>query len=219
MDLEKITVKHFAENKFCKEPYQPSEDAAGYDLYTAETLTLFSKNNGCISLAYRFAIPKKFYGKIFPRSGLLRDHLITCDAGVLDADFRGIVQVIMINHHPEKTFTIRTCDRIAQCVFMKKYYAEFQKVSDMAMLGITKRGADGFGSTGGITKVLKLDDSDSENNENQMLILPKNKFITQTDWNEIVKKIAAAQDDELEIVQERATMMTDDGKIIIDEKI
>ena len=102
---------------------------------------------------------------------------------------------------------------------MKKYNVEFQKVSDMAMLGITKRGADGFGSTGSITKVLKLDDSDSENNENQMLILPKNKFITQTDWNEIVKKIAAAQDDELEIVQERATMMTDDGKIIIDEKI
>ena len=177
MDLEKITVKHFAENKFCKEPYQPSEDAAGYDLYTAETLTLFSKNNGCISLAYRFAIPKKFYGKIFPRSGLLRDHLITCDAGVLDADFRGIVQVIMINHHPEKTFTIRTGDRIAQCVFMKKYNLEFQKVLDMAMLSITKRGADGFGLTGGITKVIKLDDSDSENNENQMLILQKKKLL------------------------------------------
>ena len=177
MDLEKITVKHFAENKFCKEPYQPSEDAAGYDLYTAETLTLFSKNNGCISLAYRFAIPKKFYGKIFPRSGLLRDHLITCDAGVLDADFRGIVRVIMINHHPEKTFTIRTGDRIAQCVFMRKYNVEFQKVLDMAMLSITKPGADGFGSTGGITKVIKLDDSDSENNENQMLILQKKKLL------------------------------------------
>ena len=38
------------------------------------------------------------------------------------------------------------------------------------MSSITKRGRDGFGSTSGITKVLKLDDSDSENNENQMLI-------------------------------------------------
>ena len=177
MDSEKLIVKYFAENEFFKVPYQASEDAAGYDLYAAETLTLFPKDNGCISLACRFAIPKGFYGKIFPRSGLLRDHLITCDAGVLDADFRSIVQVIMINHHPEKTFTIRTCDRIAQCVFMKKYYAEFQKVSDMAMLGITKRGADGFGSTGGITKVIISDDSDSENNENQMLILPKKKLL------------------------------------------
>ena len=60
------------------------------------------------------------------------------------------------------------------------------------MLGITKRGADGFGSTGGITKV---------------------------DCNELEKKAAAAQNDELEITEERATMMTHDGKIIIDEKI
>ena len=140
-------------------------------------MILFPKDNGCISLACRFAIPKGFYRKIFPRSGLLRDHLITCDAGVLDADFRGIVRIIIINYHPEKTFTIRTGDRIAQCVFMKKYNMEFQKVSDVAMLGITKRGADGFGSTGGITKVTKLDDSDSENNENQMPILPKKKLL------------------------------------------
>ena len=134
MHSEKITVKYFAENEFCKEPYQASEDAAGYDLFAAEILTLFPKNNGCISLAFRFAIPKGFYGKIFPQSGLFRDHLITCDTGVLDLDFRGVVQVIMMNHHPGKTLTIRTGDRIAQCVFMKKYNVEFEKVSDMALL-------------------------------------------------------------------------------------
>ena len=168
MDSEKITVKYFGENEFCKEPYQASEDAAGYDLFAAETLTLFPEKNICISLAFRFAIPKGFYGKIFPRSGLFKEHLITCDAGVLDSDFRGIVQVLMMNHHPKKTFTIRTGDRIPQCVFMKKYNVEFEKVSDMALLGNTKRGADGFGSTGGVggvTKVIKLDESDSENND------------------------------------------------------
>ena len=94
-------------------------------MFAAETLTLFPEKNGCISLAFRFAIPKVFYGKIFPRSGLFKQHLITCDAGVFDLDFRGIVQVLMMNHHPEKTFTIRTGDRIAQCVFMKKYNVEF----------------------------------------------------------------------------------------------
>ena len=62
----------------------------------------------------------------------------------------------MMNHHPEKTFTIRTGDRIAQCVFMKKYNVEFEKVSDMGLLGNTKRGADGFGSTGGVGAVTKL---------------------------------------------------------------
>ena len=102
MDSEKIAVKYFAENEFCREPYQASEDAAGYDLFATETLTLFPENNGCISLAFRFAIPEGFYRKIFPRSGLFKDHLITCGAGVLDSDFRGIVQVLMMNHHPEK---------------------------------------------------------------------------------------------------------------------
>ena len=86
---------------------------------------------------------------------------------------------------------IRTGDRIAQCVFMKKYNVEFE-VSDMVLLSNTKRGADGFGSTGGVggvTKVIKLDESDSENNdshsENEMLILPAKKVITQADWLEI----------------------------------
>ena len=83
----------------------------------------------------------------------------------------------MMNHHPEKTFTIRTGDRIAQCVFMKKYSVEFEKVSGMALLGNTKRGADGFGSTGGVdvTKDIKLDEFDSENSGNEMLILPEKK--------------------------------------------
>ena len=67
MDLEKITVKYFAENEFCKEPYQASEDAARYDLYAAETLTLFPKDNGCISLTCRFAIPKRVLWKDFSK--------------------------------------------------------------------------------------------------------------------------------------------------------
>ena len=41
MDSEKVTVKYFAQNEFCREPYQASEDAAGYDLFAAETLSLF----------------------------------------------------------------------------------------------------------------------------------------------------------------------------------
>ena len=48
MDSEKITVKYFVENEFCKEPYQASEDVAGYDLLAAESLLLFPEKNGCI---------------------------------------------------------------------------------------------------------------------------------------------------------------------------
>ena len=156
---KELTTKHFAKNEFCREPYQASVDAAGYDLYADEILTLFPKNTGCISLAFRFEIPKGYYGKIFQRSGLLNDHFATCDAGVSDSDFRGIVLVIMINYHPEKKFTIRTGDTIVQCVFLKKCNV---KVFNMAWSGLIKRGAGGFSSAGGVTKVIKLDDSDSD---------------------------------------------------------
>ena len=54
------------------------------------------------------AIPKGYYGKIFPRSGLLRDHFVTCNAGAIDADYRGSVSVILINHHGNKHYTVRT---------------------------------------------------------------------------------------------------------------
>ena len=67
--------------------------------------------------------------KSIPRSGLLKEHFVTVDTGVIDSDFRGIVQVLLINHHKEKTFTVRAEDRIAQVVFMEKFNVEFRKVS------------------------------------------------------------------------------------------
>ena len=92
-------------------------------------------------------IPKGFYDKIFPCSGILKRHLIACDAGVIDADFRGSVEVLMMNHHPHDVYTVRTGDRIAQVVFMKKFDAVFENVSDPALLGRTKCGSGGFGWT------------------------------------------------------------------------
>ena len=83
---------------------------------------------------------------MFPRPGILKEHFVTIDAAVIDADFRGIIQVLMLNHHPEKTFTVRTEDRIAQVVFMEKFNANFHRVYNAHLLGRTKRRNDGFGS-------------------------------------------------------------------------
>ena len=91
---------------------------------------------------------KCFLWKVFSRSGILKEHFVTIDAGVIDSDFRGIIQVFLVNHNHEKTFTVRAEDRIAQVVFMEKFIVNFHKVSDPALLGKTKRGHDGFGSTG-----------------------------------------------------------------------
>ena len=58
------------------------------------------------------AIPEGFYGKNFPPSGLFRHNLVTCDAGVIDANYREIIKVLLINHHPHDVFTVRAGDRI-----------------------------------------------------------------------------------------------------------
>ena len=53
-----------------------------------------------------------------------------------------------MDQHPREIYTVRTGDRIGQIIFMKKYDVTFEKVSDPALLGRTKRGSSGFGSTG-----------------------------------------------------------------------
>ena len=92
------------------------------------------------------AIPKGYYGQIFPCSGLLRDHFITCDSGVVDADYRGTVVVLLINHSSEY-YTIQVGDRIGQMVFMKIFDANFEEVAEPDLLGKTND-MGGFGSTG-----------------------------------------------------------------------
>ena len=69
---------------------------------------------------------------------------MTCDGGIIDADYRGVVEIIMINHHPDKVYSIRTGDRIGQIVFMRKYNVKFEEVSEPSLLGRAKRGSDGF---------------------------------------------------------------------------
>ena len=134
-----ITVKYYAENEFAKEPCQATEDSAGYDLFAAETKTFLPKSVNTRSLELRWAIPTGFYGKLFPRSGILKEHFVSIDAGVIDADFRGIIQVLMINHPPEKVFTVRTGNRIAQVVFMEEFNANFHRVSHQHLLGKKKK--------------------------------------------------------------------------------
>ena len=80
---------------------------------------------------------------------------------MIDADFRGIIQVLMLNHHPQKTFTVRTSDRIVQVVFMETFKANFQRVTGQHFLGKTKGGNDSFGSTD-VTVIKKAKKGDDE---------------------------------------------------------
>ena len=195
-----ITVKYFAESENAKEPYQAIEGPAGYDLFAAEAKTFLPKLTDTISLDLRWAIPSGFYGKVFPRSGILKEHFVTVDAGVIDSDYRGIIQVLLVNHHLEKTCTVREEDRIAQVVFMKKFNVYFHEVSDPALLGKTKRGHDGFGSTG-VEVSKKVQKSESELG----MITSEGKQVT-VNAEDNLQLITEKAEDDLQITSEKAVM-------------
>ena len=123
---KQIVVKYFQESEFAKEPCQATEGSAGYGLYAAETRTIMQNSADCVSLELRWAIPEWFFGKIYPRSSILKNHLVTVDAGLIDSDFRGIVEALLVNLS-KKTYTARTGDRIAQAVFIENLMWTFQR--------------------------------------------------------------------------------------------
>ena len=143
---KQITIK-YCSGFHVKEPYQASEDAAGYDVFAAKSKTFLPKSVNSTSLEMIWTIPFGLYGKLFPKSRILREHLVTVNAGVIYSDFRDKVATLLFNHHPEKNFTICAGVKIAQVVFMETFTSNFQRVTDKHLLGITKRSSDGFGST------------------------------------------------------------------------
>ena len=92
-------------------------------------------------------IPAGFEGQVRPRSGLALRHGVTVlnAPGTIDADYRGEIGVILINHGPS-SFTVRRGDRIAQLVIAPVVQAQWHEETTLSE---TDRGAGGFGSTGG----------------------------------------------------------------------
>ena len=95
------------------------------------------------------AIPAGYAGFVLPRSGLALRHGITClnTPGLIDAGYRGELQVILINHDPKEDYKVTRGDRIAQLVIMAVEEAAFALVP-VDELGEASRGSGGFGHTG-----------------------------------------------------------------------
>jgi dUTP pyrophosphatase len=93
------------------------------------------------------ALPRGTEAQVRPRSGLAREHGVTVlnAPGTVDADYRGEVQVLLINHSTEP-FAVRRGMRIAQLVIAKVMRANLVPAES---LDTTPRGSGGFGSTGG----------------------------------------------------------------------
>ena len=143
---KQIVIKYFEESVFAKEPVKATEGSAGYDLFAAEAKNIVPNSIQIVCLDFRWAIPQGFFGKVFPRSSLIKNYNVTVDARLIDSDYRGLIFVLLSNHS-KKAFTIRTGDRITQVVFLEKFDVDFTNVNKKEDLGNTKRGNGGFGST------------------------------------------------------------------------
>ena len=99
-----------------------------------------------ISTGIYLSIPEGFEAEIRPRSGLALKHGISLvnTPGTIDADYRGLVSLIMINFGKEP-FTVRRADRVAQMVIKEVIKAELEEVGELSQ---TLRGAGGFGHSG-----------------------------------------------------------------------
>ena len=146
----KLTVKIKALAHFRDLPLPQFETAlaAGADLRAAvETeMTLEPGARALVPTGFAMALPAGFEAQIRPRSGLAYKHGITClnTPGTIDADYRGEVKVLLINHGSDP-FTITRGERIAQMVIAPITQPDFLRVED---LDETLRGVGGFGSTG-----------------------------------------------------------------------
>lgn len=131
-------------------PSYETSDAAGMDLRAAvpenEPLILKVGKRLLVPTGLVMEIPKGHEGQIRPRSGLAYKNGITClnTPGTIDADYRGEVMVLLINHG-EKTFKIERGMRIAQMVIAPVMQVE---ITESSLASETDRGSGGFGSTG-----------------------------------------------------------------------
>ncbi len=129
-------------------PEYKTEGSAGLDLqaHLAEPLMLKSGDFTLVKTGLYIELPIGYEAQVRPRSGLAYKHGITVlnSPGTIDADYRGEIGVILINHGKEN-FEIKNGERIAQLVIAKHETIAWQETVELEN---TNRGAGGFGSTG-----------------------------------------------------------------------
>jgi dUTP pyrophosphatase len=129
-------------------PAYATEPAAGMDLLAAieRDVVLAPGGRAIVPTGIAIALPEGYEAQVRPRSGLAAKNGVTVlnAPGTIDADYRGEVGVILINHGQE-SFTVTRAMRIAQMVIARYARAQWQETADLSQ---TARGAGGFGSTG-----------------------------------------------------------------------
>jgi len=125
-------------------PTRGSESAAGWDLYASQECVVPARGKALVSTDIAIAVPVGYYGRVAPRSGMAWKKHTDIGAGVIDADYRGPIGVVMFNHADED-LQIEPGDRVAQLIIEQISTAPLIEVKN---LDDTVRGEDGYGSTG-----------------------------------------------------------------------
>ena len=121
---------------------------AGLDLRAAADAELAAAGGrALVPTGLAVAIPEGFAGFVQPRSGLARDHGVTClnTPGLIDSGYRGELKVLLVNTDPTEPFTVRRGERVAQLVIQPVAIAALVEVDELPP---STRGSGGFGSTG-----------------------------------------------------------------------
>ena len=98
-----------------KPPTRGSAFAAGYDLYASSAATVPARGKALVDTDISIAVPAGTYGRVAPRSGLASKHSIDVGAGVIDADYRGPVKVLLFNFS-DREFEVQIGERVAQLI-------------------------------------------------------------------------------------------------------
>jgi dUTP pyrophosphatase len=126
-------------------PERKSEYAAGYDLYAPEAGVVRAHSVAKVptGLCLEMPVDRNMYGKIESRSSMALKGIVAV-GGIIDKDYRGHVQVLLMNTTLEDYF-FKKGDRVAQIIF--NLYEDHVQFEEAAELGTTQRGEGGFGST------------------------------------------------------------------------
>ena len=134
-------------------PFYATKASAGFDLKAfipqEGEIVLKAGSRDKIPTGLKMVIPQGFEVQIRPRSGLAFKHGIslTNTPGTIDSDYRGELQILIINHGDED-FTIKHGERVAQAVIAPVWQANFVEINELPDEADNDRGAGGFGSTG-----------------------------------------------------------------------
>ena len=148
MKSPSVLIKKLSNLSDFQLPTYQSDEAAGVDLSASieKPIKILPWEKEIIPCGISISMPRGLEAQIRPRSGLAFKHGITIlnTPGTIDSDYRGEIKVVLINLSKQE-FIIQPKDRIAQMVFSNVSQVKFEEVDN---LDATKRGADGFGSTG-----------------------------------------------------------------------